>query len=168
MKVLLLALIIIMAASLQVTFLAGLRPWGVVPNLLLVVVLVAAVYLETSSAMAMALTGGLLADLASGSDFGLRMGAYGLVVLVAVTIRRGGLDLRRFGILAGATLVASLAFDLLVLIALAVTGGWRVELAVVAQRLTMGAALNGMLLALVWPAANRRLGGDTVKAGVSL
>lgn len=166
MKFILLALGTIVAASAQVTFLAALRPWGVVPNLLLVAALVAAVYLETSSAVVMALAGGLMADLASGSDFGLRMGAYGLMVLATVAVRRGGLELRRFGLLAGAVIVASISFDCFVLASLWLAGGRGFDLGVIGGRMALGAAINLALLGLIWPLASRLLGGDTVRAGV--
>ncbi|MEO7617317.1 MAG: rod shape-determining protein MreD [Candidatus Saccharibacteria bacterium] len=94
MKQYLLISIMIGALILQVSFLPALRPFGVVPNLVLIVVAASALTGPLVSAMILALGGGFILDLASGSDFGLRTGLLAFAVLICAYVARSGL---RFG-----------------------------------------------------------------------
>lgn len=76
---------------LQVSFLPALRPLGVVPDLALVLVVLVGLASTVSRALAIALIGGLLLDLASGADFGLRLGLFVLAALTTGLVRRAGL-----------------------------------------------------------------------------
>jgi rod shape-determining protein MreD len=93
MKQFLLIAIIIVALIFQVSFLPALRPLGIVPNLVLIVVAAAALTGPLVSAMILALGGGFILDLASGSDFGLKTGLLAFAVLLCAYVARSGLQL---------------------------------------------------------------------------
>ncbi|GAC1369468.1 MAG: hypothetical protein NVSMB39_1310 [Candidatus Saccharimonadales bacterium] len=105
------ALIFVMtlAVALQVSFVPGLRPFGVVPNLVLIVLVLSAVMVVTSEALIAAAVSGLLLDLVSGANFGLWTGVLMLTALVVGVMRRAGIELDGFivavGLVAAATIV---------------------------------------------------------------
>lgn len=78
------------AGIVQATFLAGWRPWAVVPALVLVTAVRAAVVATASQAVAVAVAGGLVLDLAAGDRFGVHTSFLVLVVLAVSWLRRGG------------------------------------------------------------------------------
>ena len=80
---------------LQLSLLPALRPLGAVPNLSLVIIVLAALYVATSEALAAAAVCGLMLDLASGANFGLWTGVLMLGTLVAGMLRRAGVELDR-------------------------------------------------------------------------
>lgn len=84
------ALVLILAVWLQINFLGGLRPLGIVPNLLLVALAFWAFLRPASQTITAALIGGLILDLASGTDFGLRMAFYTFFVLGVIYWRQLG------------------------------------------------------------------------------
>jgi rod shape-determining protein MreD len=82
----------VILAALQVSYLPGLRPLGVVPDVVLPLVALTGLMSTVSRALAVAICGGLLLDMASGSDFGLRTGILILVALATGLIHRAGLN----------------------------------------------------------------------------
>jgi rod shape-determining protein MreD len=82
-----------LAVILQLSLLPALRMFGVVPNLVLVVVVLIALNVATSEALLTAAVSGLVIDLASGTNFGLWMGALMLVTLVVSFVGRAGIEL---------------------------------------------------------------------------
>jgi rod shape-determining protein MreD len=88
-----LILLVILAVILQVSFLPGLRPFGVVPNLVLVVIVLVSLQVGTSESLMMAAASGLVLDLVSGTNFGLWTGVLMLTVLVVGLMRRAGIEL---------------------------------------------------------------------------
>lgn len=93
MKWLGLIFIVTAAVILQMSFLPGLRPFGVVPNLVLVVIVLASLHIVTSQALMAAAASGLILDLVGGTNFGLWTGVLMLVVLVVGLMRRAGIEL---------------------------------------------------------------------------
>jgi len=83
----------IFAVLLQVSFLPAVHPFGVVPNLVMVIIAAVALSGPLVSTMVIALGSGFLLDLISGSDFGLRMGILAVTVLLCALLRRSGLQL---------------------------------------------------------------------------
>jgi rod shape-determining protein MreD len=81
---------VVAAVILQIAYFGHLRPIGVIPNLMLVLVIVSGLFSAATPTVATALFGGLLLDLASGSDFGLRMAFYLLAALVVIALRQFG------------------------------------------------------------------------------
>jgi hypothetical protein len=77
----------------QLGLLPALRPFGVVPNLMLVVVTLVGLEGTASSALTIAVAGGLAVDLASGANFGLWTGTLVLAALVAGLVHRAGIEL---------------------------------------------------------------------------
>lgn len=143
-------LIVVLAALLQASFLAAWRPAGVIPNLLLVVVIFLAATRPASGALAAALMGGLLLDLASGSDFGLRMGFYSLVALGVVVVKRLGGDYDDWALLVTTVIASALVFNLAVLANLAqahIEISWRLA----GVRFGIEAVFDLMVLGLLKP-----------------
>jgi cell shape-determining protein MreD len=73
-----------------VGLLAGARPFGVVPDLILVVVIYLAWLASASDALAFGLIAGLVTDFASGSDFGLRLAFYSATAVMVIFLRHHG------------------------------------------------------------------------------
>lgn len=126
-----LALIVALVVLLQIGFVPALRPGGVVPNLVLCLVALVGLYGSATMALAVALGCGLLVDLASSTDFGLRVALLVLVALVAGLVYRAGLELSgpvvELVLVAAGTVVANAA----VLVDLVgVTGSWPLGLVV--------------------------------------
>src|SRR5258708_3129799 len=83
---------VVIAAWLQISWFGHVRPFGAIPNLVLIVVILMALWGSATSALATAIGGGLLLDAASGSDFGLRMGFFAVTALTVVAARQFGIN----------------------------------------------------------------------------
>jgi rod shape-determining protein MreD len=94
------------------------RPLGVVPNVLLLVVLLAGLARTGTETVAMAVAGGLLLDFISGADFGLRMAFYSALALTVLASRRAGADYENFWVLMSVTVIGSIVYNLGVLVGL--------------------------------------------------
>jgi rod shape-determining protein MreD len=126
-----LALLVLITVWLQLYFLGAIRPLGVLPNLLLVVLVYAGLAREATETVAVALGGGLLLDLASGADFGLRMAFYTVVALVVMVARQMGADFENLGLVLVATAIGAVLYNLVVLASLLAqhgSVGWRLAL----------------------------------------
>ena len=88
-----LVVLAVVCVLLQVSFLPALRPLGVVPNLLLVLVVLVGLEGTSSSALVIAVAGGVTSDMASGANFGLWTGLLVLAALVTGLIHRAGFEL---------------------------------------------------------------------------
>lgn len=147
-------LLAVVAAWVQVYFFGSWRPFAVVPNLLLVVVMLAGLSLRASDAILLAVAGGLLIDLASGADFGLRMAFFSLQALLVILLGRLGADFDNLGILMLMVLVATPIYALAV-IANVVLGGGAINWLVVLGRVALEAVANLVLLLMLRPLFNR-------------
>jgi rod shape-determining protein MreD len=133
---------------LQLSFLPALRPLGVVPNLVLMVISAAALSGPLETAMILGLSCGFLLDLVSGSDFGLQTGLLALAVLLSAYVSRSGLQ---FGIRIQLLIVIFAVSSVMAIIAvlgLVISGG-RVQIgeAVLRSIILLGAnCLIGVIL----------------------
>jgi rod shape-determining protein MreD len=93
MKRILLALLVAICVVLQVSLLPALRPLGVVPDLVLVLVVLIGMEGTASTALAAAVAAGLALDLVSGANFGLWTGLLVLAALTTGLIHRAGIEL---------------------------------------------------------------------------
>src|SRR5471030_2509367 len=93
MKRLGLAVLAIISILLQVSLLPALRPFGVVPDLILVVVVLMGLEGTASAALVLAVVAGLILDMASGANFGLWTGLLVLAALAAGLLHRAGVEL---------------------------------------------------------------------------
>ena len=141
-------LIALLAGWTQIYFLATWRPAGVVPNLLAVVVILAGLAWRVSETLILALAGGLLLDLASGSDFGLRMAFFSLLALLVAVLARLGMDFDNLGILLLLLLGATIIYNLAV-IANLVLAGEAIDWGVVAGRAGLEFGFDALLLILL-------------------
>jgi hypothetical protein len=76
----------------QMSFLPALRPFGVVPDVALVLVVLVGLEGTASAALVLAVAGGLVLDLASGVNFGLWTAVLVLAALVAGLVQRAGIE----------------------------------------------------------------------------
>lgn len=104
--------------ALQVAFLPALRPLGVVPNLALVLIVLAGLFGTASLALGVALVGGVLLDLTSGADFGLRLGLFVLVALTTGFVHRAGLQAGSVALALAMAAVGTVVADVTVLLGL--------------------------------------------------
>jgi rod shape-determining protein MreD len=116
MKIAWLVVLVIITALLEASFLGALRPFGIIPNLALIVVLYVATDLQASEALAVALGTGLLLDLASSVDFGLRTAYLGFFALAVIIIRRTGADFSRISMLLAVVISAGVLWNITVLL----------------------------------------------------
>lgn len=103
---------------LQIYFLGAMRPLGILPNLLLVMLTYFALMRPASQALAVGVAGGLMLDLASGADFGIRLGFYSLFALVVVMTRQLGGSPDSLWTAIGLIVGGTVAYNLIVLASL--------------------------------------------------
>jgi hypothetical protein len=147
---------------LQVGLLPALRPLGVVPNLMLVLVVLVGLEGTASAALALAVVGGLAVDLASGANFGLWTGVLVVAALTAGLLRRAGVELA--GPAVGMVMVAvgTVVMSVVILAGLVnVVGAW--PIGALAGRITTELVLNLILMAGLRPVV--RIAVHNVSAG---
>ncbi len=91
MKFLVPIAVIVAALMVQLTIFGHMRPLGVMPNLVLVALILCALWSDATPTLTASVTAGLLTDMASGSDFGLRPAFFTLTALVVIAVRQLGL-----------------------------------------------------------------------------
>jgi hypothetical protein len=135
---------------LQTSLLPALRPFGVVPNLALAMVVLVGLEGTASMALTIAVLGGFALDLASGTNFGLWTGVLTLAALVAGLLHRAGIELGGGLIATAMVTVGTLVTTAVVLVGLANTVmhwpiGW------ILGRLAIELVLNLILTLLLRP-----------------
>ncbi len=105
------ALLIIITAGLQVSLFGSMRPFGVMPSLMVIVVVLISLWGTATSSLAAAIGGGLLLDMASGSDFGLRIAFFVVVSLAIIAGRQLGLQADSFISALALVALATLLYD---------------------------------------------------------
>lgn len=115
-------LVVLVAVWLQISFFGAFHIFGVLPNVLLVLMIYAGLICRTSDAVMMGLLGGLLLDLASGNDFGLRMGFFVLTGLLIAVLKQAGTDFENTAMVLAATLAGTVLYDVAALSSLLVKG----------------------------------------------
>ncbi|MFI5240522.1 MAG: hypothetical protein ACHQUB_02340 [Candidatus Saccharimonadia bacterium] len=143
-----LILITLVAVWLEVSFFGALRPFGIIPNVFLVIILEAAAILPRSSdALAMAVGGGFLLDLSSGVDFGLRTGFFTFLTLLVTLMRRTGADFSRISMRLTAVMSGTILYNLAVLSTLALSHS-TIPVGLVAEKIIIEIVEN-IILAVV-------------------
>lgn len=149
-----LGLIVAVSVVLQLGLLAPMRPLGVVPNLLLGLVVLVGLSGSATAALAVAIICGLILDIVSGADFGLRTGLFAMVALVAGMTHRAGFDTRGLLVPMALVMAATVVQALVVMAGLiGSTIGW--SPGAVLGRLGIELVLNLGLVALLKPLLNR-------------
>lgn len=134
---------------LQLSWFSYVRPLGVMPNLVLAVVVVTALWSRATIAVATAVVAGLLLDLASGSDFGLRTAFFTVVVLAIIAARQFGLRAESFWVAVAITALSTVVSNLLIIGGVVgATAG--IDWSAVAGRIAIESALNGVLVAALY------------------
>jgi rod shape-determining protein MreD len=136
---------VVVAAWIQVSWFGHVRPLGVMPNVMLVVVVLFGLWSNATPAVAAALGGGFLLDLASGSDFGLRMAFYAVVALAIVAGRQIGLHTDYIITALLAVVVGTILYNVVVLAALGAPLH-SVELSRIGRELIDNTVILGLLM----------------------
>ncbi len=108
-------LAVVLAAWLQVSWFGHWRPLGVMPNVMLITVVAFAAWSNATTALAAAIGGGFLLDLASGSDFGLHIAFYAVVVLAIVAGKQLGVQGDSLVTMLLAVVLGTVVYDALIL-----------------------------------------------------
>lgn len=103
--------IILIIYFLQVNFFGVFRPFGVVPNLFLILILFMGLARPASEAIGAAIAGGALLDIASGADFGLRMAAYTVFALVIIVLAQTGTNVENLGLITALIFAATMVYN---------------------------------------------------------
>jgi rod shape-determining protein MreD len=157
-----LILLVAIVVLIQVSWLPFIRPFGVVPGLVMVVVVLMALEHTTRLALAVAVAAGLALDLASGANFGLWTGLLVLQVLAAAYIRQAGIEVDGPTVPLAMVVVGTILLTVLVLLSLMrslgnVPAGW------VAARVAGELVINLGLVMLLRPLV--RLTSDGASRG---
>lgn len=112
--------IILLAVWLQVAFFGQLRPFGIIPNLVVIVIVLSALLSEATPTVASAVGAGLLLDLASGTDFGLRTAYFVALALAVITARQFGVHGDSVPTLWGLMAAGVVGLDVLLLLSIGV------------------------------------------------
>ncbi len=168
MKRVVIFFLISLAVILQLSLLPALRPFGVVPNLVLVMMVLIALNTATSEALVAAVVAGVVIDLVGSVGFGLWTGVLMLVTLVAGLMHRAGVELH--GVLVAVVMVAvgTLVTTFAVWSTLVTGGlGWPVS-ASFGGRLAIELVINLGLTVMMRPLAQWALAasGTTEESGV--
>lgn len=140
-----------LATYLSTSFLAGLRPLGIVPNLMLIVIIICVLHFPASWVTALALVFGLMMDLSSGSDFGLRMGFYSMYAMSVIILGRLGADYANWGIVVVTLAGGTILFNAAILGGMALRGA-PMDFATIGSRIVIELGVNMVIAVLVkWP-----------------
>jgi rod shape-determining protein MreD len=156
-------LAVAVAAWLQVSWFGHVRPLGVIPNVMLLAVILFALWSDATPALVAAIGGGLLLDLASGSDFGLHMAFYVVMVLAIIAGRQLGLHATSLVTGVAATIFGTLLYNLVVLATIKAPIS-----PLVAGRVGRELVVNLILLALLYVAAANIGGRSRVTAELGI
>lgn len=133
----------LVAVWVQFSWFGPLRPFDVVPNVMLIVVVLAALWSSATTALLMAVFGGILLDVVSGADFGLRTGFFTLVALAIIAARQFGLHAESVPTALGILVLATVSFNVAILGSI---GTASIEWGVVWWRIGAEILLNGIIL----------------------
>lgn len=137
------------AVLIQVSWFGHMRPFGVMPNLVLVVVVVTALWSRATTAIASAILCGILLDIASGADFGLRTAFFTVVTLAIIASRQFGLYAESFSMAAAMVAISTVVGNLLIILGvIGSTAG--IDWLMVARQVLVEAGLNLALLAVLY------------------
>lgn len=139
------AAIAVVVVWLQQATLPTIRPFGVVPNLVLVVVVLLASRLPLPTSLGLAVTVGWLLDSSSGSDYGLRTSFYVLLTLATAILRQIGSDLDNLSLQASLVVAATVLLNVAILVNLALLHV-NLPLRIIALKLTAEIGCNLVLL----------------------
>ncbi len=144
-------LLVLLAVWLQVSFFGAFRIFDVLPNVLLVLIIYAGLICRVSDAVLMALVGGILLDLSSGVDFGLRMGFYILLGLLIAVLKQAGTDFENTAMVLAATLAGTVLYDVAALSGLILHAA-PIPWGIVTTRIGVEIVVNcALALILRWP-----------------
>lgn len=137
----------LVAVLLEVAFFGHVRPFGVMPNLMIIVVTISAMWSQATPTLVAALLGGLLLDGASGTDFGLRTAFFAALALTVIAARQLGLHTDSVITTLMIVAVATALFDLAVLTSV-ISGP--LNSGFIIGQIAREVVLNSIITAAVW------------------
>jgi rod shape-determining protein MreD len=155
------AAVLVGAIVLQTTLFGRFRAWGVAPDLVMLVVILAALRLRDESVLVLGFAGGLVVDALSTGALGLRALVYTVVAYVAVRTRDRA-DLGPISVAAWAGLLSLLGVILLVVLG-NVFGQTPLVGGEALRRIILVPVLNFGLALAVAPVTSRLLGSDPLR-----
>jgi cell shape-determining protein MreD len=139
---------------LQVSLLPALRPFGVVPNVALVMVVLVGLEGTASTAVAAAVVCGVALDLSSGANLGLWTGLLVLAAIVTGMLHRAGIETDRLLVPVAMVTVGSMIMPLVILTGLAnVVQHW--PFGALAGRFAIELVLNLAIMMVLKPVVRR-------------
>lgn len=97
MKILKYVSLVLLIFYLQVNFFGAFQPFGVIPNIFLIFIVYLGLARPSGETLILAIAGGSLFDIVSGSDFGLRMAFFAVTALVIMVMGQAGADIENVG-----------------------------------------------------------------------
>ena len=132
---------------LEIAFLGHIRPFGVIPNLVVIAITLSALWSQASPTLVAAISAGLVLDFASGTDFGLRTAFFAALAVCAIAARQLGLHADSLVAAAGIVVLATVLFNLGVVAGLPAAS---IDWSVVINRTGIELLVNLGLTAAVW------------------
>lgn len=145
-----LIMIIAVTAAVQVGVLPAWRPFGIVPDLLAAVIVSLSVYATASQTLLSAMSVGLLLDLSSATDFGLRLGFYTVAALGTSLLSRFGLVFDSLAWRIGLATVIVAAANLTIILTL-IVGGATVPIGVALAKIGVSVAVEILVVLAISP-----------------
>jgi hypothetical protein len=105
MKRIILWLLVVAGVIAQLSLLPMVRPFGVVPNVIVVLIVLIALETPASVSLVLAVVSGLIIDVITGTNVGLWTGVLVLEVLAIGMVRQAGIEIH--GLIVGGVLVAA-------------------------------------------------------------
>ncbi len=103
----------------QLSFLPALRPFGVVPNIVLVLVVLLGLEATASTALVVAVVSGLVLDVGSGANFGLWTAVLVLAALTGGLAARAGVELVGGLVAAAMVMIGTILMAVVILVGVA-------------------------------------------------
>jgi rod shape-determining protein MreD len=137
----------LLAVLLEVSFFGHVRPFGVMPNLMIIVITISAMWSQATPTLVAALLGGLLLDGASGTDFGLRTAFFAALALAVIAARQLGLHTDSIITTLAIVAVATVLFNLVVLTSVM---GVSINSGFIISQIGREVVLNSIFTVAIW------------------
>ncbi len=135
------------AVLLEVAWFGHIRPFGIIPNLAVIIVALTALWSQATPTLVAAITAGLLLDSASGTDFGLRTAFLAALAVCTIAARQLGLHADSLVAALGIVAIATILFDLAVVTSVHSAA---IDWHLVASRIGIELLLNLPITATAW------------------
>ena len=140
-------LILALALIVQMALFGHVRPFGVIPNLVLVAMVAWAIWSEATVALGIAVIAGIMVDISSGADFGLRTAFFLVVTLAIISARQLGVHTDSLATGVIGVIIATLLLDLAILTSLTAP---IVQAGFVVEKIAVESLLNAIIFCTIF------------------